>query len=116
MKVLLVLNDPPYGSERAYNGLRLALALSRQEDVELRIFLIGDAVSCAVAGQRPPSGYYNLARMVEGLNREKVPVGVCGSCREARGIADERLVKGAHGSSMEELVTWTRWAEKILVF
>jgi hypothetical protein len=24
MKVLIVLNDPPYGTERSYNGIRLA--------------------------------------------------------------------------------------------
>lgn len=28
MQVLLILNDPPYGTERCYNGLRLALAKS----------------------------------------------------------------------------------------
>ena len=30
MKTLLIFNDPPYGTERSYNGLRLAKALSRQ--------------------------------------------------------------------------------------
>lgn len=115
MKVLIVLNDPPYGSERSYNGLRLALALSRHEGMELRVFLLGDAVSCAAAGQRPPEGYYNLALMLESLARRDVPIGVCGSCREARGLTDERLIAGAHGSSMEELVSWVRWAEKVLV-
>jgi uncharacterized protein involved in oxidation of intracellular sulfur len=28
-KTLFVLNDPPYGSERSYNGLRLAGSLSK---------------------------------------------------------------------------------------
>lgn len=28
MQTLLILNDPPYGSERSYNGLRLAKALA----------------------------------------------------------------------------------------
>jgi len=116
MNVLVILNDPPYGSERSYHGLRLALSLSQQSDVELRIFLIGDAVSCAVAGQKPPEGYYHLGRMIGGLVHKGVPIGVCGSCREARGITDERLLPGAHGSSMQELTDWTRWAEKVLVF
>ncbi len=41
MKVLMVLNDPPYGSERAYNGLRLAGAIARQEGHEVKVFLMG---------------------------------------------------------------------------
>ena len=54
MNVLVIVNDQPYGSERAYNALRLADALAKRKDVELRVFLFGDAVGCAVAGQNPP--------------------------------------------------------------
>ena len=43
MDVLVILNDAPYGSERTYNGLRLAGSLAKQDDVEVKIFLIGDA-------------------------------------------------------------------------
>lgn len=57
MKVTVILNDPPYGTERSYNGLRLAGALARREGVEVRVFLFGDAVGCAVAGQKVPDGY-----------------------------------------------------------
>ena len=31
-KTLFILNDPPYGTERSYNGLRLAKAVSKQPD------------------------------------------------------------------------------------
>ncbi len=65
MSILLILNDPPYGTERSYNGLRLAMALKKENpDVSVNIFLIGDAVSCAMSGQKTPDGYYNLERMV----------------------------------------------------
>ena len=30
MKTLFILNDPPYGTERCYNALRLARALLRR--------------------------------------------------------------------------------------
>jgi len=116
MKFLLILNESPYGNERSYNGLRLALALSQRDEVELKVFLIGDAVGCAAADQKTPDGFYNVARMIKGLVRKKVPIGVCGSCREARGLTDDRLAEGAHGSSMEELASWTQWAEKALIF
>jgi uncharacterized protein involved in oxidation of intracellular sulfur len=49
--MLVIVNDQPYGSERPYNALRLAGALAKREEVELRVFLFGDAVGCAVAGQ-----------------------------------------------------------------
>ena len=50
-----MLNDPAYGTERSYNGLRLALSLVKREGEEVRVFLMGDAVACAVAGQKTPS-------------------------------------------------------------
>ena len=55
MRHLLMLNDPAYGTERSYNGLRLALSLVKCEGEEVRVFLMGDAVACAVAGQKTPS-------------------------------------------------------------
>ena len=51
MKHLLILNDPPYGTERSYNALRLAGALAKRPDEEVRVFLMGDAAACARAGQ-----------------------------------------------------------------
>jgi uncharacterized protein involved in oxidation of intracellular sulfur len=53
-KVLMILNDPPYGSERSYNGLRLAGSLARGDDAEVRVFLVGDAVGCAPRIRRSP--------------------------------------------------------------
>jgi uncharacterized protein involved in oxidation of intracellular sulfur len=56
-RTLFILNDPPYGTERSYNALRLAGALSRREGEEVKIFLIGDAASCAKKDQKVPPGY-----------------------------------------------------------
>jgi uncharacterized protein involved in oxidation of intracellular sulfur len=56
VKALVVLNDPAYGSERSYNGLRLANALAKRDGEEVRIFLLADAVTCALAGQHTPNG------------------------------------------------------------
>ena len=76
MKTLFVLNDAPYGSERSYNGLRLASALAKRDGVEVRVFLLADAVGCAVEGQTTPDGYYNLGRMVKALARRGALVGL----------------------------------------
>lgn len=64
--IAVVLNDPPYGSERSYNGLRLALSMARSGE-DVRVFLLGDAVFCGVRDQQTPSGYYNIERMIRGI-------------------------------------------------
>ena len=68
INVLVIVNDQPYGSERPYNALRLAGSLAKRDDVALRVFLLGDAVGCAVAGQQLPEGHYHLDRMLKPLS------------------------------------------------
>ena len=116
MQTLIILNDPPYGTERSYNGLRLALALAKLEGSELRLFLMADAVWCARGGQTTPAGYYNVERMLRGLVTKGVPVGACGTCMDARGVTDADLPAGVHRSSMAELAAWTAWADKVVTF
>jgi uncharacterized protein involved in oxidation of intracellular sulfur len=116
MKTLLILNDAPYGSERTYNGARLGGALARQEGNEVRVFLIGDAVSAAHAEQKVPAGFYNLEVMLGSVVSHSGVIGVCGSCMDARGIAADDLMAGTHRSSLDELTQWTAWADKVLVF
>lgn len=114
MKILLIFNDPPYGSERSYNGLRLAKALVGK-GAEVTAFLMADAVVCAKAGQKVPQGYYNLELMVKSIAR-KGDVLLCGTCMDARGLTDEELVESAQRSTMEELATRTISADHVLVF
>ena len=116
VNALIVINDAPYGSERPYNALRVASALSARAEVELRVFLIGDGVGCAVAGQRLPDGHYHVDRMIRGLLNHEATVGCCGTCLDARGLAEEQLVEGPHRSTMEELADWIEWADRTLVF
>lgn len=115
MKVLFILNDAPYGSERSYNGLRLAGQLLKQE-AEVRVFLMGDAAACAKAGQKVPDGFYSIERMLKPIGRRSGEVAVCGSCLDARGIEEEEIMQGAHRGSMAELGEWTVWADKVMVF
>jgi len=113
---LFILNDPPYGTERSYNGLRLAGSLARRDGETVRMFLIGDASACAKRGQSVPSGYYNLETMLGSVIRRGGTVGVCGTCMDARGIGDGELVEGCTRSTMDELTTWTQEADRVLVF
>lgn len=112
----MILNDPPYGSERSYNGLRLAGALAKRHDAQVRVFLMGDAASCGKAGQTVPQGYYNLERMVHVVAQAGGNVAVCSSCMDARGIRDNELTPGARRSSLDELADWSVWAERVLMF
>jgi uncharacterized protein involved in oxidation of intracellular sulfur len=116
VKTLFILNDPPYGTERSYNGLRLAGALARRQGEEVHVFLIGDAAACAKRGQKVPQGYYSTEVMIGAVTRRGGAVGVCGTCMDARGIAAEELAEGTHRSTMEELADWTAWADKIVAF
>ncbi len=115
-KTLFILNDPPYGTERSYNGLRLARSLARRDGEEVRVFLLGDASSCAKAGQKVPEGFYNLEVMLRAVSLRGSAVGVCGTCMDARGIREEELAEGTRRSTLEELTDWTAWAERVLVF
>lgn len=116
MKTLFILNDAPYGSERTYNGLRLAGAISKQEGNVVRAFMIGDAASSAHRNQKVPQGFYNVEVMIGNLIRHGGIVGICGTCMDARGLADSDLTEGAHRSTLAELAEWTGWADKVLVF
>lgn len=115
-ETLFILNDPPYGTERSYNGLRLAGSLAKREDETVRVFLIGDAASCAKGGQKVPQGYYNLELMLRSVVRRGGEIGVCGTCMDARGITDLELAEGCRRSTMDELTDWTQHADRVLVF
>jgi uncharacterized protein involved in oxidation of intracellular sulfur len=116
MKLLFILNDPPYGTERSYNGLRLANTVAKQEGTEVKVFLMGDAASCAKSGQSVPQGYYSIERMLKALRLKDGEVAVCGTCMDARGIRDEELGDGQRRGTMDDLAEWTVWADKLLVF
>jgi len=113
---LFILNEAPYGSERSYNGLRLAVALSKRPEQSVHVFLIGDGAACAHEHQKLPAGHYNIEVMLKTVLKLGGVVGVCASCMDARGIADDDLIEGTHRSSMDELASWTTEAERVFVF
>ena len=113
---LFILNDAPYGNERSYNALRLAGALSKRDGEHVKIFFIGDAVSCAKAHQKVPQGHYNLELMAHAATLHGAEIGVCGTCMDARGLRDDELIEGAQRGTLAQLADWTAEADKVLVF
>ncbi len=117
MKILFIINDAPYGTEKAYNALRIANQLNKENpDAEVRIFLIGDAANCAIAGQTTPNGYYNIERMLKFSLNKGAKVKICGSCAEARGLINLALIEGAEISNLAELTNWVLDSDKVLTF
>ena len=116
-RILILINDAPYGTEKAYNALRLAIQLGKDHDqVEVRIFLMADAVSCAIVNQNTPNGYYNIERMLKLVISKGAKVKICGSCADARGLKSIQLIEGTEISTMAELTNWVVDSDKIVTF
>lgn len=115
--VTVIINEPPYGSEKPWNALRLASALALDKfRCKVNIFLMGDAVSAAKRGQSTPEGYYNLGKMLGMLLKRGVEIKVCGACINARGLKEEGLVEGVERGSMMGLAEWVMQSQKIITF
>ncbi len=116
-KILILINDAPYGTEKAYNALRLAIQLGKDHDnVEVRVFLMADAATCALANQNTPNGYYNIERMLKLIISKGSKVKICGSCMDARGLKSLQLIEGTEISTMAELTNWVVDSDKVLTF
>ena len=113
---LFIFNDCPYGSERPFNGLRLAASLSQHEAAEVRVFFFGDGILCAKSGQRPPQVAYNVEQFVGTLVDHGADLAACGTCMATRGLAAHELVEGVHEGTLDEVAQWTQWANKVVVF
>ena len=116
-KILIIINDAPYGTEKAYNALRLSNQISKAHaNEDVRIFLMADAAACAVANQTTPNGYYNIERMLKFAITKGAKVKICGSCAEARGLKNAPLIDGTEISTMAELTNWVVDSDKVLTF
>lgn len=116
MRVLMIVHDPPYGSERPYQALRLADALLKMEEgLDLTVYLTADAVLCAKMGQTTPDGFYNIERMLKPVLR-KGAVMACRTCMEARGLAKTDLMEGVIETRLGDLAQLTLEADQVLVY
>ena len=115
--ILIVINDAPYGTEKAYNALRLAMQLGKDyPGVEVRVFLMADAAHCAMANQNTPAGYYNIERMLKSILLKGGKVKICGGCADARGIKHAPLIEGTELSTLKEFTNWVMDSDKVLTF
>jgi len=117
MKILILINDAPYGTEKAYNAFRLAMQIQKDHpENEVRIFLMADAATCALPNQNTPNGYYNIERMLKSVLNKGGQVKICGTCADARGIKNLPLIEGTQLSTVAELTAWTVESDRVINF
>jgi len=117
MKVLIIINDAPYGTEKAYNALRLAMGLQEEsKEVEVRLFLLSDAVTCTLPGHQRPQGSYHIEQMLQGIIGKGAKVRACVSCIDARGLWAIDLIEGIEISSISDLARWVLDSDRVITF
>jgi uncharacterized protein involved in oxidation of intracellular sulfur len=117
-KILIIINDAPYGTEKAYNALRMAMTLQKEhgDKVEIKIFLLADAVFCGLPNQNTPDGFFNIERMLKSVVKRGGEVKSCGGCSKARGIANIEFIHGVKLSNMKDFAESTVECDKVLSF
>ncbi|MDA3844630.1 MAG: DsrE family protein [Candidatus Kapabacteria bacterium] len=116
-KFLIIINDAPYGTEKAYNALRMAITLRKNDpEAEITVFLMADSVTCALPGQKTPDGFYNIERMLKIVLLKDGRVLMCGTCADARGIRELPFISGCKISTMVELAQLTADCDQVLTF
>lgn len=117
MNILILINDAPYGTEKAYNAFRLAMAVQKDHtEVQVNVFLMADAVGCGIPNQSTAQGYYNIERMIKSVVNKGGKIKACGTCLDARGLKNMQLIDGVEVSNMAELAKWTVEADKVFTF
>lgn len=118
MKILLILNRPPYdGTDVSWNALRLAGKL-RDGGHEVRVFLMNDAVDLARDACRPPEGYdQDLVAQLRELIAREVAVKACGTCMARCGIhRNQPYSAGVAQATMQALAEWVEDSERVISF
>ena len=116
MNLLIIVNYGPYGTEHAYNALRIATQVLKdyKDEATVNIFLMGDAVQNALPGQQTPEGYYNIERMLKVAVSRGAKIKTCGTCEDARGIQHIEKLKGVERGTMPELSQWVAESDKVI--
>lgn len=116
MKMLFLINDAPYGTEKFYNACRLAMQVQKDHGTEVLVFLMADAVTGALEKQITPQGYYNIERMLKSILNKGGKIKLCGTCLDARGLTELKFIDSCERSSMSELAKWSVEADKVFTF
>ena len=115
-RIVIIANGAAYGSESLFNSLRLAIALREQQsDLDLKLFLMSDAVTAGLRGQKPAEGY-NVQQMLEIPTAQQVPVKLCKTGADGRRDSALTLVDGVEVGTPVALAPRTMAADDLLSF
>ena len=116
--ILIIVHAPAYGNERMLSALRLATAIAGQESetVDLRLFMMSDAVTVGLPMQSSAEAGGGLQQMLESLVKHGAQIRLCRTCAQTRGIADLPLIPGVTIGTLPELAEWTLSADKVITF
>ena len=117
-KILIIINDSPYGTEKAYNALRMAKTLQEEPlgEVDVKIFLVSDGVFCGLRNQETANNSYNIEEMLKTVIENGGEVKSCSGCAKSRGIYNLQFIEGVKHSNMKEFALWTFESDKVLNF
>ncbi len=104
-RIVIIANGAAYGSESLFNSLRAIALREQQSDLDLKLFLMSDAVTAGLRGK--PAEGYNVQQMLEILTAQQVPVKLCKTCADGRGVSALPLVDGVEVGTLVELAQWT---------
>ncbi len=113
--VTIVLQEAPYGNEKAWNALKLSRGLLSAGST-VRIFLYADSVVAAKKDETPPKGHYNIGEMLSGLIGRGVEVRSSITCTKARGFGQEDFIEGARVGEKTDLARWVEEGGPVMVF
>jgi Uncharacterized conserved protein involved in intracellular sulfur reduction len=116
MDFLIILDAGPVTTERTENALQFALAMTRRDDVNVRVFVMGDAVVVARADPGAVDRADGAARTLRSLVMSGAELAVCDASLASRQIANDELIVGATASPMSLLADWALAADRVLAF
>ncbi|HYG51982.1 MAG TPA: DsrE family protein [Flavobacteriales bacterium] len=115
MKILIILNERPAADEKAYNAIRIAAQIQKDDSAnQVFIYLIADGVYCALANAEGMKGTLNVEEMLSGVVQSGGTVKMCTSCGESRELINKQLIKGAEWTNLKTLTDWIAECDKVI--
>jgi uncharacterized protein involved in oxidation of intracellular sulfur len=115
MKTLIIINEKPSANEKAYNAVRIADQLQKDDSANsVVIYLIGDGVYCSLANVDGSAGPLNIEARMTDIIRHGGSVKMCTSCGESRGLTNKNILQGAEWTNLKTLTNWLTESDKIL--
>ncbi|MBF0170297.1 MAG: DsrE family protein [Nitrospinae bacterium] len=114
--LLIILSGEPYaGSDRTWNGLRLAETALGAGAV-VRIFLINEGVDAGRPAIVRPENSFDLGAMLTDLVGKGAEVRYCKTCIDRCGVGAGEMAPALLVGSMKGLYQWIAGSDRVVTF